>query len=77
MQKLMKRFAILSILLLTLIIQGCATTKSKWEIPPKPQREEIPELKTFADYAKVINYYEHLVQEWESWGETVTEIIMP
>ena len=73
----MKRFAILSILLLTLIIQSCATTKNNIELPPKPQREEIPELKTFADYAKVINYYEHLVQEWESWGDAVTEIIMP
>jgi hypothetical protein len=27
-----------------------------------------------ADVAKVLNYYEHLVQEWEAWGATVEKI---
>ncbi len=31
-----------------------------------------PEL---ADYAEIINYYEHLVQKWENWGEIVKKIL--
>ena len=27
------------------------------------------------DYAQIINYYEHLVQEWEQWGDTVTALV--
>ena len=40
-------------------------------LPPKPQREEIAPVKDIKDAAMVINYYEHLVQEWENWAETV------
>jgi hypothetical protein len=29
----------------------------------------MPEAKTMADIATVLNYYEHLVQEWEAWGD--------
>jgi len=35
----------------------------------------MPEIKNIADCAKVINYYEHLVQEWESWGNSTIEIL--
>lgn len=44
-------------------------------LPPKPQRSEqnIPE--TLRDYALLLSYYEHLVQEWEAWGETVTAMV--
>lgn len=27
------------------------------------------------DYAQIINYYEHLVQEWEQWGDTVSALV--
>ena len=64
-----------SILLLPLITAGCATTKADLILPPKPQREEMPEIKSTKDFANVINYYEHLVQEWEQWGCSVDEIL--
>lgn len=55
---------------------GCATTKkSDVVLPPKPERVEIQEIKTTADFASVLNYYETLVQKWELWGETVENII--
>lgn len=61
--------------LLILTIQSCAS-KPKTEIvlPPQPQRREMPEVKTMADVATVLNYYEHLVQEWEAWGDAVDQI---
>ena len=51
-------------------------TKPKAEIilPPKPERKEWPEVRTSADIALLLNYYEHLVQEWETWGDTVENI---
>ena len=51
-------------------------TKPKAEIvlPPKPERQEMPEVKTMADIATVLNYYEHLVQKWEVWGAAVEDI---
>ena len=63
--------------LLILTTQSCVTTKQKTEIilPPQPQRRELPEVKTMADIATVLNYYEHLVQEWEAWGDAATRII--
>jgi hypothetical protein len=62
--------------LLTLTIQSCAS-KPETEIilPPQPQRRELPEAKTMADIATTLNYYEHLVQEWEAWGETAERLI--
>lgn len=61
------------------IIVGCRTTKqkNKTELPPKPQRAElvVPETLTLKDCAEIINYYEHLVQEWEEWGDVVTNIV--
>lgn len=44
-------------------------------LPPRPEREELPEIKTVADCAEALNYYEHLVQSWELWGNTVIDIV--
>ena len=44
-------------------------------LPPQPQRQELKEPKTMQDIADQLNYYEHLVQEWEAWGERVTNIV--
>lgn len=35
----------------------------------------MPEVESAKDFAKVINYYEHLLQEWELWGEKVTDLV--
>ena len=61
-------------ILLLLTIQGCRTTKVEKEIilPPKPQREEKEAPKDLKEIAELLNYYEHLVQQWEEWGDTVT-----
>lgn len=59
-------------------MSGCKSTKTNdFKLPPKPERQEleIPEKITLKDCAYIINYYEHLVQEWEEWGEAVSFII--
>ena len=55
---------------------GCVT-KPKAEIilPPKPERVEMPEPTDLKDLANLLNYYEHLVQDWEAWGDTATRMI--
>ena len=61
-----------------LIMTGCRTTKTeeqKIELPPKPQRQELKMPESVKDYAQIINYYEHLVQEWEQWSECVEAIV--
>ena len=60
-----------------LTIQGCRTTKVEKEIilPPKPQRQENKSPETWQDVADLLNYYEHLVQEWENYGNKVETII--
>lgn len=35
----------------------------------------MPEVTSVKDMANLVNYYEHLVQEWEQWSEDVTVII--
>lgn len=64
-------------ILLPLIIIGCRTTKINKEIilPPKPQRQELKAPNGLADMVQTLNYYEHLVQQWESWGSTVETIL--
>lgn len=64
-------------ILLPLIITGCKTTKIEKEIvlPPKPQRQELKSPESLSDLADVLNYYEHLVQDWENWGERVEAIL--
>ena len=61
-------------ILLPLTILGCRTTKIEKEIvlPPKPQRQELKAPQDLRDIADILNYYEHLVEQWEEWGETVT-----
>ena len=75
----MKKLVILLVLLFLPIITGCKTTEkiiqTKYVLPPKPQRKEIQAPKDLQDYAQIINYYEHLVQEWEQWYECVEEMI--
>lgn len=60
-------------LLLSLpVITSCVTTqKSDIVLPVKPQRQELKEPETLKDYAKIIVYYDSLVQEWELWAKTV------
>jgi hypothetical protein len=66
---------LLTILLLT-ITTGCVSKpKAEIVLPPEPQREELPEVRTIEDLAYTINYYEHLVQSWEAWADSVKKII--
>lgn len=44
-------------------------------LPPKPQRRELKEAESIQDIANILNYYEHLVQEWETWGDSVETIV--
>ena len=64
-------------ILFPLIITGCKTTKIEKEIilPPKPQRQELKAPNGLADMVQTLNYYEHLVQQWENWGSTVETIL--
>ena len=64
-------------ILLPLIIQGCKTTKVEKEIilPPKPQRQELKAPQDLKDIAELLNYYEHLVQLWEEWGDKAEKLI--
>lgn len=60
------------LLLLLPVITSCVTTqKSDIALPVKPQRQELKEPETLKDYAKIIVYYDSLVQEWELWAKTV------
>lgn len=63
--------------LLILTISGCKTTKVEKEIvlPPKPVREEVEAPKDLKGIAELLNYYEHLVQQWEAWGTSVDTIL--
>ena len=56
---------------------GCRSNKIEkvYVLPPKPQRKEVQAPQDLQDYAQIINYYEHLVQEWEAWGTVVEEIV--
>lgn len=73
----MKKLAILFLLLFLPIMTGCKTTEIKtvYVLPPKPQRKTLQAPQELKDYAEIINYYEHLVQEWEMWGDTVTQCL--
>ena len=58
-----------------LTITGCRTTRIEIELPPKPQREEIETPKDLKGIAEVLNYYEHKLQEWEAWADSVEAIL--
>ena len=64
-------------ILLPLIIPGCKTTKieNEIELPPKPQRQELKEPESLSDLADLLNYYEHLVEQWENWGDRAEKLI--
>lgn len=64
-------------ILLPLIIQGCRTDKIEKEIelPPKPERVEQKEPESLSDLADLLNYYEHLVQDWELWADCAEKLI--
>jgi hypothetical protein len=56
-------------------MSGCKTTKqNEIVLPPKPERQELQAPQNLQDCAEIINYYEHLVEEWEQWGEVVTDL---
>ena len=57
---------------------GCRSNKIEkvYVLPPKPQRKEIQAPQNLQDYAQIINYYEHLVEEWEAWSELVEEMYL-
>lgn len=63
--------------MLTLIISGCKTTKEieKIELPPKPVREEMETPTDLKGVAELLNYYEHLLELWENWGERAEAIL--
>ena len=57
---------------------SCVTkTKHKNEIllPPKPERQEIQPPANLKEMCEILIYYEYLVQEWEAWGDAVSELI--
>lgn len=35
----------------------------------------MPEVTSVKDVANLVNYYEHLVQEWEKWSDDTTASI--
>lgn len=71
--KLNKVQRTLCVILLTLIIQSCKS--SKVVLPPLPCRTEqqVPSNKN--EYVELILYYETLLQQYEAWAESVKEII--
>ena len=73
----MKKYTVLSVILFLLITLGCKTTKVEESVtlPQKPHRQELKEPESIQDIANLLNYYEHLVQEWENWGDSVETIV--
>lgn len=65
-------------LLLALIMTSCRSKPKNDKqkvLPPQPQRQELAPIETTADLVEALNYYEHLVQEWEAWGEYAQAVI--
>ena len=72
----MKTLKRLLITLLLITIIGCRSLpQESLALPPKPERQEQKNPETLADYADLIIYYEYLVQDWENWGDFVTNIV--
>lgn len=59
------------------IMTGCVTKPKPNNIllPPKPERQEIQTPTNLKEMCEVLIYYEYLVQEWEAWGDAVSELI--
>lgn len=66
---------ILLTLSLALITTGCVSNDVEITLPPQPQRSEQTSPHTLKEYAHLVVYYEYLLQEWEQWGEDVTNIV--
>ena len=65
-------------LLLALTMTSCRSKPKNDKqkvLPPQPQRQELAPIETTADLVEALNYYEHLVQEWEAWGEYAQALI--
>lgn len=61
-----------------LITTGCISKpapQAQIILPPKPQRVEQKEPTDLKEIAELLNYYEHLVQQWETWGEVTTRLV--
>lgn len=58
-----------------LITAGCRTTREIPDLPPEPERQELAAPEDIKDLARIINYYEHLVQEWEAWAGIVKQML--
>ena len=74
----MRKLTVLFLILLTLTITGCLTTKliyPEYELPIEPEREILEDPETLQDLALIINYYDSLVSKWETWAISVKEII--
>lgn len=57
---------------------GCISkpkAQSEIILPPMPERTEMPEPTNLKEVAELLNYYEHLVEQWETWGEVVTRMV--
>lgn len=58
-------------------VEKITTVKIEYVLPPFPLKKEIifsenPNLK---EYAEIIIYYDYLVQEWETWGNTIKRLL--
>ena len=66
------------LILLSLIIVSCKTTKVEYQIvlPPRPKMPIMNENPTsVADMAEIINQYNSLVKEWELYGDKVEKLV--
>jgi len=62
-----------SLVLLLVIMLGCATVKPVGiTLPPEPQREAITATATPIE---IILYYEALVRQWEAWAKSVESMV--
>ncbi len=74
----MRKWIILSLISLSLIINGCKTIEyvyPEYVLPPEPTREIIQDPETLQDLAMIINYYDSLVIKWEQWATSVHETL--
>ena len=75
MQKQMKKWLILLMVLLVSIMTGCVSKQKaeKAVLYPRPLKEinEVQNPNDIKEYAKIIEQYDSYIQEWEVWGEYV------
>jgi hypothetical protein len=73
----MKKLWLLLPVLFTLTTTACVSKPVQKEIilPPKPERQEQKEPTNLKEIAALLNYYEHLVQQWETWGDITERMV--